>query len=183
MTGQTITHFPEHIEGKIYSNTDNGNEFRIVLVSPDYLLVKPVTGSNDLSGTYFKIGATKLARLVFRAGGFPIDFELTRININVLNASGRSTLRIYQEAREDLADTVEIANGYVGNFNLDTDILLLASQGDRTLCVDLFDPAVSGSVNTSSLRAFVTVFGKPYSSLRGYASNYTSGYKDNNSTY
>ena len=113
------------------------------------------------SGAFCYVGISKRGRRVIRTKEFSIDYELVSILVDShVHYGDDITLRVYQEGREEYADSL-IITGEQMSFRADGDVKLLSLFGDRNLIVDLWDPDESSPKNTGSLVARVTVYARP----------------------
>jgi len=109
----------------------------------------------------FTIGVSKRARMIFKGNNYPINYQIVRVDFDCnIKRGSNLTLRIYQQARESLADSVVIEASDTG-YSKDIDVLLTGTYGARNLIADFWDPATSGALNTGMASGLLTIYGRP----------------------
>jgi hypothetical protein len=155
-----------NLEGSVITIADNDYMIQATLGGL-YIELTPISPSPSLAdGTYtFTIGVTKRARRKLRTNNYPINYHIIRIDVDSDVKRGEDiTLRVYQESNEGAADSIIILNSETG-YSKDVDIELSGTYGQRTLIIDLWDPAVSGAKNKGELSGLVTVYAMPLFSV------------------
>lgn len=159
----TVATAVAQLEGNII--TIDGNDYMIVADLGNALEIEKIGTSPNLSVTTytFEIGTSKRGRRILRAGSYPINYKLVRMDFDCDVKRGDDvTLRVYQESRESAADSMIITLSETG-YAKDIDIDLSGTYGARILIADLFDPAVSGAKNTGEVSGLLTIYARPLS--------------------
>jgi len=147
----TLTAFPFDIIGEVITDV-NGNDYSVMRAGAfttttcGSVLLKNVSGVTAPANGAFSLGVSKRARQVFKMNGLPINYNLSRIDVDVdlLDASDPVNkplvIRVYQEGQESNADSVSIS-GSEQAFTSDADAVISSASGNRNLIIDLCDPS------------------------------------------
>ena len=161
-SGESVDGLTSNAVGEIISDV-SGNEYAILSInaSGTSIRVRAITGTSAAPTTgAANVGVVKRARRISKINNVTKDYEIIRIDVDCDTIDGEDiTLRVYQEGKENEADTI-IINATDAQFTTNSDVKLIQLNGDRNLIIDLYDPSVTDPKNTGSFSGRVTIYGE-----------------------